>query len=227
MTEKSGLAKTKKDADGNLMVYLRLDAGETCILQTNIHQLKGNLYAYAKPAGDKQEIKGTWTLTFKSGGPVIPGPVQLTELSSWTNLTGDDVKKFSGSASYSIRLEKPVVQAPAYMLDLGEVGESAEIKLNGSGVATLIGPTHRTIIPAKAFSKNNLLEIIVTNGMANRIADMDRNNIPWKKFYNVNFPARLATNRDTNGLFNASKWIPKESGLIGPVTITPMTDDIR
>jgi hypothetical protein len=60
--------------------------------------------------------------------------------------------------------------------------------------------------------------------MANRIADMDRRNVPWKKFYNVNFPARLAANRGTNGLFDASKWQPLPSGLIGPVTVTPVSE---
>ena len=58
--------------------------------------------------------------------------------------------------------------------------------------------------------------------MANRIADLDRQNVNWKKFYNVNFPARLRDNRGPDGYFNASKWPPKDSGLIGPVTLVPL-----
>ncbi len=65
----------------------------------------------------------------------------------------------------------------------------------------------------------NTLEIQVTNLMANRIADLDKRNVFWKKFYNINFPARKAENR-INGLFNASEWKPRESGLLGPVTLT-------
>lgn len=57
--------------------------------------------------------------------------------------------------------------------------------------------------------------------MANRIAWMDRNGIPWKKFYNVNMAARLKEN-NKNGIFDASHWEPVESGLSGPVTITPV-----
>jgi hypothetical protein len=57
--------------------------------------------------------------------------------------------------------------------------------------------------------------------MANRIAYLDRNNIEWKKFYNINMPARMRQNTK-NGIFDASSWQPRESGLIGPVTITPM-----
>jgi hypothetical protein len=58
--------------------------------------------------------------------------------------------------------------------------------------------------------------------MANRIADLDRRGVPWKKFYNVNFPARLQTNRGPDGLFSAAKWAPLPSGLAGPVTLTPL-----
>ena len=68
--------------------------------------------------------------------------------------------------------------------------------------------------------KNNL-KIQVSNLMANRIAYMDRKKIPWKKFYNINFPARKRENRDNSGLFNASSWVPVESGLIGPVNLIP------
>ena len=44
--------------------------------------------------------------------------------------------------------------------------------------------------------------------MANRISDMDKKGIFWKKFYNVNFPSRKAENRK-NGLFDASHWTPQ------------------
>jgi hypothetical protein len=44
----------------------------------------------------------------------------------------------------------------------------------------------------------------------------------WKKFYNVNFPARMAENR-VDGLFDASQWQPEDSGLIGPVTLRATT----
>ena len=62
----------------------------------------------------------------------------------------------------------------------------------------------------------------MTNLSANRIADLDRRGVPWKKFYNVNFPARLPESRGADGLFSAAHWTPLESGLIGPVTLTPL-----
>jgi len=62
----------------------------------------------------------------------------------------------------------------------------------------------------------------VTNLSANRIRDLDRRGVPWKKFYNVNFPAKLPQNRGADGLFSAAGWEPLDSGLLGPVTLTPL-----
>jgi hypothetical protein len=67
-------------------------------------------------------------------------------------------------------------------------------------------------------AEDNELEIQVSNLMANRIADLDKRKVFWRKFYNVNFPARKGENRK-NGLFDASGWEPRESGLIGPVRL--------
>jgi hypothetical protein len=106
-------------------------------------------------------------------------------------------------------------------LNLEKVNETAEVILNGKKIATLIGPSFQCVIPAVAFQQTNKLEIIVANLMANRIAYMDRNNIPWKIFYNTNMPARKKENVK-NGLFDASSWKPLPSGLTGPVTLTPI-----
>jgi hypothetical protein len=93
--------------------------------------------------------------------------------------------------------------------------------LNGKELGILIGPDYHITIDKKQLETKNTLEIKVSNLMANRIAYMDKNNIPWKKFYNVNMAARLKQNTK-DGIFDASAWEPGESGLIGPVTITPV-----
>lgn len=167
-------------------------------------------------------ITGDWKINFISGGPVLPAPATVKTLGSWTDLPNEDVKKFSGSAEYSIHFRKPAGTAPAWQLDLGEVSESAEVFLNGTKLAVLIGPAYQLVIPAARLKDENLLQIIVTNGMANRIADLDKRGVLWKKFYNTNFPARLAKNRGADGLFTAAKWLPKPAGLIGPVNLTPV-----
>lgn len=69
----------------------------------------------------------------------------------------------------------------------------------------------------------NTLEVSVTNLSANRIRDLDRRDVRWKKFYNVNFPARFPDSRGADGLFTAAQWKPLESGLLGPVTLAPLS----
>ena len=147
--------------------------------------------------------------------------MDISKLISWTAFGGDEVKDFSGTASYKISFSKPSGKADAWLLNLGRVAESARVILNGKEIATLIGPDFQVIIGMKQLKKNNNLEIRVSNLMANRIAYMDRNKIEWKKFYNINMAARLRQNTK-DGIFDASSWQPQESGLIGPVTITPV-----
>ena len=62
----------------------------------------------------------------------------------------------------------------------------------------------------------NLLELEVTNLAANRIRDLDQRKVPWKimreiNFVNINYRP-----------FDASSWAVMPSGLLGPVTLTPL-----
>ena len=216
---RAGVAGSRPGQEGTLQVHLQLDPGESCIVQA-LATAKGHGYPYIKLAGDPQPVSGNWQLRFLQGGPALPAPAQLKEPGSWTRLPGEEVKKFSGTASYSISLKKPAGKADAWLLDLGKVNESAEVILNGKKLDTLLGPAFRLIIPDARWKAQNQLEIRVTNGMANRIIDLDKRGVEWKKFYNTNFPARLAQNRGADGLFTASKWQPQPSGLLGPVTLT-------
>lgn len=131
------------------------------------------------------------------------------------------MKKFSGTARYTITFALPQKDADGWLLDLGRVAESARVTLNGKDLGTLIKP-YRIRIPKDLTKEKNTLEIAVSNLMANRIADMDRRNVNWKKFYNINFPPRRKENAGADGLFNASHWQPRDSGLIGPVTLVPI-----
>ncbi|MFT3827240.1 MAG: glycosyl hydrolase [Chitinophagaceae bacterium] len=223
MFAKSGLARTRKAADGTTQVYLQLNPGESCVLQLSNTAVTGNKFLYPRATGASQPVNTTWDLTFVSGGPTLPAARKVTSLGSWTNGADEDVKNFSGTARYTTRIAKPAGTGEAYMLDLGNVGESAEVILNGKKIATLIGPVYQVVIPAGDWKADNELQVVVTNGMANRIADLDRRGVQWKKFYNINFPSRLPANRGADGLFTAAKWDPKASGLLSTVSITPVT----
>lgn len=142
----------------------------------------------------------------------------------WSDLNGEEFRAFSGSAIYSTTFAKPAVTADVYRLHPGEIYHSALISLNGKELATLIAPPFYVDIPTELMEDENTLEIRVSNLMGNRIADMERKGIPYKIFYNVNFPAYLAHNRGDDGLFTTRGWSPQPSGLAGPVTLQPMTE---
>ncbi|WP_385890725.1 glycosyl hydrolase [Terrimonas alba] len=221
MTGKNGLAKRRKNDKGETEVLLQLLPYESVIIQSYDVKKTGAIFPYLVAAGEPQSITGEWTIEFLNGGPVIPTKIITNELYSWSDLDTSEYSDFSGTAGYSINFNKPSGTSSAYLLDLGKVHETAEVILNGKKIATLIGPTFQCVIPASAFQPNNKLEIIVANLMANRISYMDRNNLPWKIFYNTNMPARKKENVK-NGLFDASAWKPLPSGLLGPVTVIPL-----
>jgi hypothetical protein len=224
MTGKSGLAKWKKNNKGETEVRLQLQPYESIIVQTYNSKKTGIAFPYLTAKGKSRQLKGEWTIEFLYGGPVIPTKMIREELYSWSDLDTNEYFDFSGTAKYLINFDMPSVGSDSYLLDLGKVHETAEVIFNGKKIASLIGPTFQCVIPSSAFQQTNKLEVIVANRMANRIAYMDRNNIPWKIFYNTNMPARKKENVK-NGLFDASEWEPLPSGLLGPVTLTPMSNE--
>ncbi|MBO0949553.1 glycosyl hydrolase [Fibrella forsythiae] len=222
MTGQTGMAPIRTTSTGS-EVYLQLAPGESCMLDLTNTAVNGPAYAYRKATGPAQPITGTWTINFTKGGPELPKPVQTTELGTWTKLEGDAVKKFSGTAAYSITFPMPTGGAADYLLDLGGVAESAQVQLNGVNLGTLLGPVYQVTVPKSALKATNTLVVSVSNSMANRIIDMDKNHVVWKKFYNINMSARLKEDRGADGNFTAEKWDLKPSGLLGPVMITPVT----
>jgi hypothetical protein len=219
----SGVGRVRMTASGT-EVYLQMPASTSRVVRTYDTVVRGAPWKYVETAGASVPLSGNWTLSFIAGGPTLPTEVRNVPLGSWTDLPGDDVKNFSGTARYSIGFARPAAPAgtTAWRLDLGSIHESARITLNGKELGTFIGPWFRTDIPVDGFRDDNTLEVDVSNLMANRIADLDRRGVQWKKFHNINFPARVGANRGADGLFSAAKWTPLASGLAGPVTLTPL-----
>jgi alpha-L-rhamnosidase len=220
MSGSRGDAKVRASSGGTLELFLTLRPGESLVVQTAAQA--GEAFTAREPAGAAIEVRGPWTVRFESGGPELPAARTIGQLGSWTRFEGDDVKRFSGTAVYTVRFPRPAGGGDAWRLDLGRVHDSARVSLNGREVATLVGPSFQLTLDAASLAAENRLDVHVTNLPANRIAALDKAGVRWKKFYNVNFPARFPQNRGADGLFTAAKWEPLDSGLIGPVTLTPL-----
>jgi hypothetical protein len=195
-------------------------AGSLILAESPVSE--GGTFQTFRPDGESVAVAGPWTVRFVKGGPRLPSRRVVDRLVSWTTF-GRDAEVFSGTAVYTTTFARPKPGGQVWQLDLGRVAESARVRLNGLEPATLIGAPYRVVIAASQLKATNTLEVSVTNLSANRIRDLDVRGVSWKKFYNVNFPARFPENRGADGLFTAARWEPLESGLLGPVTLTPQT----
>jgi hypothetical protein len=218
----TGRGRIRNAKAGMAEVYLQIPGGGSLIVAA-ARQATERPFRFYSTAGTPVTIGGPWSVRFVKGGPSLPPSRTVDSLQSWTAFGGDDLKNFSGTATYTATFPKPAAAAEAWRLDLGRVHESARVRLNGRDLGTLIGPPYSVTVDGASLAASNTLEVTVTNLSANRIADADRRGVAWKKFYNVNMPARLPQNRGPDGLFTAAKWEPMESGLLGPVTLTPVT----
>lgn len=212
-----GLAATRAGAAGRAQVYLQLAPGESLILRTATEaKLTLASWPYREPAGDPVTVTGTWSLHFVTGGPELPPPLETATLNSWTELGGDAAKRFGGTARYRIEFETPSTKAQDWLLDLGDVRESARVRLNDRDVTTAWSLPFRVRVGEFLKPGRNVLELDVTNLAANRIRDLDQRKVPWKimreiNFVNINYRP-----------FDASGWPLTPSGLLGPVTLTPL-----
>jgi hypothetical protein len=221
MTQQKGYAAIKQTEKGTL-VYLQLKKGESCILQTYTSEVHPTDFAYYKAMDVAVPLVGDWGIKFIKGGPKLPAAIVTKSLKSWTEF-GEDYQNFSGTASYSLNFKRPKSKATTWLLDLGKVEESVKVLLNGKEIATLLGPDYKVNIPANLLQKKNHLELVVSNGMANRASWMDKTNQNYKIFYNINMSSRLPQNRGEDGLFTAKNWVVKPSGLLGQIVLIPLT----
>jgi hypothetical protein len=198
--------------------FLQLAPGESRIVRTTRETVSSNrsFWREFEPAGAPVALAGKWSVTFTKGGPELPPAFETTELKSWTDLGGDEAKRFAGTARYHIEFDIPAAKAEDWLLDLGDVRETARVRLNGKEAGILWSiPMH---VRVGEFLKpgRNVLELDVTNLAANRIRDMDQRKVDWKimreiNFVNINYKP-----------FDASGWTLMPSGLLGPVTLTPL-----
>jgi hypothetical protein len=137
-------------------------------------------------------------------------------MQSWTGL-GADWEVFSGAVIYSTTFRLPQEDAgKAFLLDLGDVRESARVKVNGRDLGLLWSVPFKTLIPEGILEESNTLEIEVRNLSFNRVIDLDRKGIPWKNFHEINFVNIRYEPYDASGAE------PMPSGLLNALTLTPL-----
>ena len=147
----------------------------------------------------------------------MPPAATVSNLESWTKLS-PEAEAFSGSATYTLQFDNKNNKAENWNLNLGDVRESAKVWLNDKFIGTAWSVPYQLNI-GKLKPGKNTLKIQVTNLSANRVRDMELKGQEWKIFHEINM-----VDKDYKK-FDATKWAPMPSGLLGPVTITPLKQE--
>jgi hypothetical protein len=211
MTGQRGTPSTRTNAQGRTEIMLSMPPAGSIIMRSDSSPAKRSPWDYWQAANEPIVLHGTWKVDFIEGGPTLPKGYETTRLDSWTESGDDETKRFAGTARYRIEFDVPSERG-RYRLDLGKVCQSARVRVNGKEVGTLLLAPYQTVI-GNLKMRANVLEVEVTNVAANRIRDLDRRHVEWRKFRDINF-ASIDYKK-----FDASNWPIYPSGLLGPVTI--------
>lgn len=197
--------------DGKVRITLR--SGESRILQTSAQPVQQTsvqpvqYVAVAQPQTSQLPLTGPWTLRFTEEAPRVSGTFRLPKLQTWETLS-DSAAITMGTGIYetTFRLTKEQA-AQSWQIDLGDVRESARVYINGQFIGCawavpFVLDCRNTLRKGK-----NTLRIEVTNLPANRISDLDRRGVKWRKFNEINV-VDIDYKRTTY-----DTWQPMKSGL--------------
>ncbi|APU68149.1 glycosyl hydrolase [Christiangramia flava] len=211
-TGEKGLAELQELKNG-ISVRAKILPGESIFLITDPAEDLVE-WPYYETLAIKYEIDNSWNIEFLKGGPELPENSRMDEPESWVELS-ETAEAFSGTAAYTSKFEKPNSNADAWILELGDVRESAKVWINEKFIGTAWSNPFQLRIDELKPGENSI-RVEVTNLAANRIRNLEQRGKEWKIFYEINM-----VDKDYKK-FDATKWSPTPSGLLGPVTLTPL-----
>lgn len=195
-------------------VKMNLRSGESMILQTYDHALTDNRVERKTSLGEAKQLNGKWTLSFVESAPKVAKTFDLPTLTTWEALDDDSVKVTMGTGAYTTYVNLTKDEAKSnWAIDLGDVRESARVYVNDSLIGCAWSVPFVLDCKNQLKAGSNKICIEVTNLPANRIADLDRRGVKWRKFKEINMVG-LNYKKGTY-----ADWKPVKSGLNSPVTL--------
>jgi hypothetical protein len=96
---------------------------------------------------------------------------QLDTLQDFSQSTDEQVKYFSGTATYTkvVKLDAKQLKSSHIILSLGEMNDIAELQINGQHVGVLWYPPYQTDVTRYLQKGTNTIELAVTDNWANRM----------------------------------------------------------
>ena len=175
--------------------------------------------------GEPVALKGEWRLRLPDGAER-----KLDRFVSWSEIDDDRFRYFSGTATYLFEGEF-ADSSGRLVLDLGEVRDIAEVKVNGRVYPALWKPPFRLDITEALNGRKLKLEIKVTNTWVNRLIGDERlfaDDCTWKKNGGIaelpDFVKRGEKPPSGRTTFTTWKFWQKDdrlfpAGILGPVTL--------
>lgn len=189
------------------------------------------LTATARAVPEPVEIAGPWELTFPPNWGA-PEKITLAKLISWTEHPDAGVKYFSGTATYRkvFNYTPASGQQPSKIfLNLGQLKNIAEVKLNGQDLGILWKPPFRVEVTAMLRTGKNALEVRITNLWPNRLIGDEQlpDDREWNGLQLKAWPQWVLDGKPSpTGRFTFTTWHhwtkddePLPSGLFGPVLL--------
>ena len=154
-----------------------------------------------------------WTLTFVESVPAIDQTFQLNKLQTWENLN-EQTKTLRGTGVYTTTVKLSKQQASRnWQIELGDVRESARVFINGQPIGCAWAVPFVLDCQHLLHKGKNEIRIEVTNLPANSIAELDRNEVPWRKMKEINV-VDINYKKTTY-----ADWAPMPSGLNSTVRL--------
>jgi hypothetical protein len=153
-------------------------------------------------------IEGPWSLSFQENRGA-PAQATFEALTLWNENTDTGIKYFSGTGTYTRKLEASAdwfKSGTKLWLDLGSVKNLAEVVINDKSLGVLWKSPFRVDITGVLKQGENNLEIRVTNLWVNRLIGDQQKGAGKKITY-------------TTMTFYKAESPLKPSGLLGPVRI--------
>jgi len=154
-----------------------------------------------------------WELGFMEEAPKVGRHYSFKTLQTWEGLD-ERTSVTMGTGVYTTHLDMTAEEAAqAWTIDLGDVRESARVYVNGTFVGCAWAVPFILDCGKLFHQGENEIRIEVTNLPANRIADMDRRGVPWRKFHDINVVDINYHHTTYEG------WESVPSGLAGKVVL--------
>lgn len=197
---------------------LQIRPGESLLLKTFADDVDAEAWRYVESKGTPVVLAEGWTLTFPESAPAVADTFAIGKPVDWTTLDDPRLQVNAATGRYAVEFTLPEGVNPSdWELSLGNLRESARVRVNGKEAGTVWSVPYVINIGHLLKPGVNTMEIDVTNLQANRIRDYEKRGVEWRKFKDANINSVTGARQ-----FSFGDWPVTPSGLTTEVTLTPV-----